>query len=51
MYNGYESQEAFHKALQEGWADYINARDEGMRSNPEGWRHAYCDHAYGICSG
>lgn len=31
-------------------AEYVRARAEGMRTNPEGWRHADCDHAEGICS-
>jgi hypothetical protein len=50
MYNGYANQEEFHKALQEGMAEYAKAREEGMKENPEGWLHAECDHAYGICS-
>lgn len=50
MYNGYANQEEFHKALQEGMAEYAKAREEGMRENPEGWKHANCDHAYGYCS-
>lgn len=49
-YNGYPSREAFHEALQSRMNDYAAARDEGMRTNPEGWRHADCDHASGICS-
>jgi len=31
--------------------DYVEAREKGMATNPEGWRHADCDHAYGICGG
>lgn len=50
MYNGYPTQEDFHKALQAGMAEYAEAREKGMKENPEGWAHADCDHAYGICS-
>lgn len=50
MYNGYPTQDDFHKALQAGMAEYAEAREKGMRENPEGWAHADCDHAYGICS-
>jgi hypothetical protein len=49
MYNGYSSWDAFHEALASRFAAYAEAREEGMRTNPEGWRHADCDHAYGIC--
>lgn len=49
MYNGYPSQDAFHAALAERMADYAAAREEGERTNPDGWIHADCDHAYGIC--
>lgn len=30
---------------------YAAAAREAMYNNPDGWRHAGCDHAYGICSG
>jgi hypothetical protein len=42
MYNGYESQDAFHEALQAAWAEDI----------ANGWEPlpgSECDHAYGIC--
>ena len=42
MYNGYESQDAFHQALMESWAETL----------AEGWQPlpgSECDHAYGIC--
>ena len=32
-------------------AKYVAAYEKGMRENPEGWRHAGCSHADGICSG
>jgi hypothetical protein len=51
MYNGYADQDAFHAALAERHAEYIKTRDEGIRTNPEGWQHEGCDHACGICNG
>jgi hypothetical protein len=51
MYNGYANQDEFHKALAEGFQAYAEAYEKGMRENPEGWRHAGCDHANGYCSG
>lgn len=51
MYNGYANQDEFHKALQAGMKEYADAREKGMKENPQGWAHADCDHAYGICSG
>lgn len=50
MYNGYPTQDDFHKALQEGAVEYAETRAKGMAENPAGWAHADCDHAYGICS-
>jgi hypothetical protein len=51
-YNGYASQDAFHAALRAGAGEYARARQEAFdRGEGEGWRHAGCDHAYGICSG
>lgn len=51
MYNGYANQDEFHKALQADMKEYIEAREQAMKENPESWAHADCDHAYGICSG
>lgn len=48
-YNGYASQDAFHAALAERFEEYAAARREGMAQNPDGWRHADCDHANGHC--
>ena len=42
MYNGYESQDAFHEALQKGWEEAIA---NGWEPEPG----SQCDHAYGIC--
>lgn len=50
-YNGYPDQDAFHAALRARNGAYAKAREEGMRDNPEGWTHADCDHASGICTG
>jgi hypothetical protein len=44
----YKTYEAYMDKLRD---DYIKAYNEGMATNPEGWRHANCDHAYGICGG
>ncbi len=51
MYNGYANEDEFHKALAEGFQAYAEAYEKGMRENPEGWRHAGCDHSNGYCSG
>lgn len=51
MYNGYASQDEFHKALAEGFAEYVKAYEKGVRENPKGWQHAGCDHANGYCAG
>lgn len=51
MYNGYESQDAFHEALRARSAEYIAERKRRLAENPEGLRHEGCDHAYGICNG
>lgn len=48
-YNGHASQDAFHAALAERFEEYAAARREGMAQNPDGWRHADCDHANGHC--
>jgi len=51
-YNGYASQDDFHAALSEGNTHYVVERRKSIEANgAEGWRHADCDHAYGICSG
>jgi hypothetical protein len=50
MYNGYANQDEFHKALQEGMKEWVEAYEKGMKENPEGWAHALCDHAYGYCN-
>jgi hypothetical protein len=42
MYNGYESQDAFHKALRKRWDEMIA---NGWEARPGG----QCDHAYNIC--
>ena len=35
----------------EGVARYVAAREQAIAEHPEGWRHADCDHAEGICQG
>lgn len=50
MYNGYANQDEFHKALAKGFEEYAKAFEKGMRENPEGMKHAGCDHVYGYCS-
>jgi hypothetical protein len=48
-YNGYATQDAWHEALAARFEEYAAARREGLARNPEGWRHAECDHASGYC--
>ena len=48
-YNGYASEDEFHSALAARRAEYAEKREKGMRENPDGWRHADCDHAEGYC--
>lgn len=53
MYNGYESIEAFHAAMQAEWDRRLSTpegRAEHARHyGPGTTSHAACDHAYGYC--
>lgn len=51
MYNGYETQDDFHKALAERMDDYANAMQQAINNGTyaTGWAHANCDHAYDYC--
>lgn len=53
MYNGYESQDAFHAAMREAWRERLSTPEGRDKHNADygfGSRsHAGCDHYYGIC--
>lgn len=53
MYNGYESQDAFHAAMQAAWAERLSTPEGRERHRkdygPGSTSHAQCDHAYGYC--
>lgn len=53
MYNGYESQEAFHAAMREAWRERLSTPEGRARHakdyGPGSTSHARCDHAEGYC--
>ena len=46
-YNGYATQDDFHKALRELIPEYVAAREVSLKRD---LNHGGCDHAYGICT-
>ena len=50
-YNGYATQDDFHKALRELIPAYVAAREASLKRDPTGvgLKHEGCDHAYGYC--
>lgn len=52
-YNGYASQDEFHKAMQAAWAERLSTPEGRTRHErdygPGTKSHAGCDHAYNYC--
>ena len=53
MYNGYPTQDDFHKAMQAEWARRLSTPEGRARHErdygPGTTSHAACDHACGYC--